>query len=187
MFAKNVGKPAVGSRPVRGARVVALDPGYRTGCKVAVLDEYGASCSTTAPSTPPRRARDVAGTKRALARLRADVTPSNAVVIGNGTGSRETEEVVADFIAESAPDLRYTIVNEAGASVYSASELASQEYPDLDVTTRGAMSLGRRLQDPLGRAREDPATVHRRGPVPARPRMQAALARALAAAWWRTW
>ena len=70
-------------------------------------------------------------------------------MIGNGTASRETEEVVSEFIAEQAPDLRYTIVNEAGASVYSASELASQEYPDLDVTVRGAMSLGRRLQDPL--------------------------------------
>ena len=73
----------------------------------------------------------------------------NTIVIGNGTASRETEEVVSEFIAEQAPDLRYTIVNEAGASVYSASELASAEYPELDVTTRGAMSLGRRLQDPL--------------------------------------
>ena len=73
----------------------------------------------------------------------------NTIVIGNGTASRETEEVVSDFISESDLDLRYTIVNEAGASVYSASKLASEEYPDLDVTTRGAMSLGRRLQDPL--------------------------------------
>ena len=70
-------------------------------------------------------------------------------MIGNGTASRETEEVVSAFISESDLDLRYTIVNEAGASVYSASKLASEEYPDLDVTTRGAMSLGRRLQDPL--------------------------------------
>ena len=69
--------------------------------------------------------------------------------MGNGTASRETEEVVSHFIAESSAELRYTIVNEAGASVYSASKLASEEYPDLDVTTRGAMSLGRRLQDPL--------------------------------------
>lgn len=86
--------------------------------------------------------------ERELARLvkKDDV---NTIVIGNGTASRETEEVVSEFIAEQAPELRYTIVNEAGASVYSASELASQEYPDLDVTVRGAMSLGRRLQDPL--------------------------------------
>jgi uncharacterized protein len=79
----------------------------------------------------------------------ADKHDVNVMVIGNGTGSRETEEVVAGFIEKSGKDIKYTIVNEAGASVYSASKLASEEYPDLDVTTRGAMSLGRRLQDPL--------------------------------------
>ena len=146
VFAKNV-ESLLSARPVRGARVIALDPGFRTGCKVAVLDEYGTLLDHgVVYPTVPRR--DVAGTKRELARLvsRYDI---NTIVIGNGTASRETEEVVSEFIAESASDLRYTIVNEAGASVYSASELASQEYPDLDVTTRGAMSLGRRLQDPL--------------------------------------
>ena len=97
---------------------------------------------------PTKPRGDVAGTKRELARL-VKKDRINTIVIGNGTASRETEEVVSEFIAEQAPDLRYTIVNEAGASVYSASELASQEYPDLDVTVRGAMSLGRRLQDPL--------------------------------------
>ena len=114
---------------------------------MAVLDETGKLLDHgVVYPTPPRR--DVAGTKRELARLvkRYDI---NTIVIGNGTASRETEEVVSSFIAEAAPELRYTIVNEAGASVYSASELASQEYPELDVTTRGAMSLGRRLQDPL--------------------------------------
>ena len=127
--------------------MIALDPGYRTGCKVAVLDETGKLLDHgVVYPTPPRR--DIAGTKRELARL-AKKYRINTVVIGNGTASRETEEVVSDFIGESAPDLRYTIVNEAGASVYSASQLASEEYPDLDVTTRGAMSLGRRLQDPL--------------------------------------
>ena len=132
---------------MRGARVIALDPGYRTGCKVAVLDEYGTLLDHgVVYPTKPRH--DVAGTKRELARLVAK-HKINTIVIGNGTASRETEEVVSEFIAEQAPDLRYTIVNEAGASVYSASELASREYPDLDVTTRGAMSLGRRLQDPL--------------------------------------
>lgn len=146
VFAKNV-ESLLSARPVRGARVIALDPGFRTGCKVAVLDEYGnlLDHGVVYPTVPRR---DVAGTKRELARLtkKYDI---NTIVIGNGTASRETEEVVSEFIAEQAPDLRYTIVNEAGASVYSASELASQEYPDLDVTTRGAMSLGRRLQDPL--------------------------------------
>nr|WP_255431940.1 Tex family protein [Collinsella sp. BA40] len=146
VFAKNT-EGLLLQRPVRGARVIALDPGYRAGCKVAVLDEYGKLLDhTILYPTPPRR--DIAGTKRELARLTRKHR-INTIVVGNGTASRETEEVVAAFIAESAPDLRYTIVNEAGASVYSASELASQEYPDLDVTTRGAMSLGRRLQDPL--------------------------------------
>lgn len=146
VFAKNV-ESLLSARPVRGARVIALDPGFRTGCKVAVLDEYGTLLDHgVVYPTVPRR--DVAGTKRELARLVSRYR-INTIVIGNGTASRETEEVVSEFIAESAPELRYTIVNEAGASVYSASELASQEYPDLDVTTRGAMSLGRRLQDPL--------------------------------------
>ncbi|WP_455137712.1 Tex family protein [Thermophilibacter sp.] len=146
VFAKNL-EGLLSARPVRGARIIALDPGYRTGCKVAVLDEYGTLLDHgVVYPTKPRH--DVAGTKRELARL-VKKHRINTIVIGNGTASRETEEVVSEFIAESAPELRYTIVNEAGASVYSASELASQEYPDLDVTTRGAMSLGRRLQDPL--------------------------------------
>ncbi|MEE1044785.1 MAG: Tex family protein [Olegusella sp.] len=146
VFAKNL-EGLLSARPVHGARIIALDPGYRTGCKLAVLDETGKLLDNgVVYPTVPRR--DVAGTKRTLTHL-VDKYRINTIVIGNGTASRETEEVVSEFIAESAPDLRYTIVNEAGASVYSASELASREYPDLDVTTRGAMSLGRRLQDPL--------------------------------------
>ncbi len=146
VFAKNT-EALLSQRPVRGARIIALDPGYRTGCKVAVLDEFGKLLDyATVYPTPPRS--DVAGTKRKLDEL-ARRHNINTIVIGNGTASRETEEVVSDFISESDLDLRYTIVNEAGASVYSASKLASEEYPDLDVTTRGAMSLGRRLQDPL--------------------------------------
>ena len=146
VFAKNT-EALLQQRPVRNARVIALDPGYRTGCKVAVLDEFGKLLDyTTVYPTPPRS--DVAGAQRTLAAL-ARKHRVNTVVIGNGTGSRETEEVVVDLISSQMPELRYTIVNEAGASVYSASKLASEEYPDLDVTTRGAMSLGRRLQDPL--------------------------------------
>ena len=146
VFAKNL-ESLLSARPARGARVIALDPGYRTGCKVAVLDETGKLLDHgVVYPTKPRH--DVAGTKRELARLVGKYA-INTIVIGNGTASRETEGVVSEFIAESAPELRYTIVNEAGASVYSASELASEECPDLDVTTRGAMSLGRRLQDPL--------------------------------------
>ena len=146
VFAKNL-EGLLSARPVRGARVLALDPGYRTGCKVAVIDEFGKLLDHgVVYPTKPRL--DVAGTKRELARL-VSKDRVNTIVIGNGTASRETEEVVSEFISEHAPELRYTIVNEAGASVYSASELASREYPDLDVTVRGAMSLGRRLQDPL--------------------------------------
>ncbi|EMZ42318.1 MAG: RNA-binding transcriptional accessory protein [Atopobium minutum] len=146
VFAKNL-EGLLSARPVRGARVLALDPGYRTGCKVAVLDETGKLLdhSVVYPTKPKH---DVVGCKRELARL-IKKDKVNTIVIGNGTASRETEEVVSDFISEEAPELRYTIVNEAGASVYSASELASKEYPNLDVTVRGAMSLGRRLQDPL--------------------------------------
>ena len=146
VFAKNL-EGLLSARPVRGARVLALDPGYRTGYKVAVIDEFGKLLDHgVVYPTKPRH--DVAGTKRELARL-VNKDHVNTIVIGNGTASRETEEVISEFISEQAPELRYTIVNEAGASVYSASELASREYPDLDVTVRGAMSLGRRLQDPL--------------------------------------
>lgn len=146
VFAKNT-ESLLQQRPVKGARIIALDPGYRTGCKVAVLDEFGKLLDyTTVYPTPPRR--DVEGTKRTLDSL-VKRHRINTIVIGNGTASRETEEVVSEFITQSSDELRYTIVNEAGASVYSASKLASEEYPDLDVTTRGAMSLGRRLQDPL--------------------------------------
>lgn len=146
IFAKNL-EGLLSARPVHGARVLALDPGYRTGCKIAVMDETGKLLDhSVVYPTKPRA--DVAGTKRELARL-VKKDQVNTIVIGNGTASRETEEVVSEFIAEEAPSLRYTIVNEAGASVYSASELATQEYPDLDVTVRGALSLGHRLQDPL--------------------------------------
>ena len=146
VFAKNT-ESLLQQRPVKGARVIAIDPGYRTGCKVAVLDEYGKLLDfDTVFPTPPRN--DVAGAQRKLSDY-VKKYHANIVVIGNGTGGRETEEVVADWIAQSGLPVQYTIVNEAGASVYSASKLASEEYPDLDVTTRGAMSLGRRLQDPL--------------------------------------
>lgn len=146
VFANNV-EALLQQRPVKHARIIALDPGYRTGCKVAVLDEYGMLLDHgTVYPTPPRN--QVAETKAALRRW-ADTFNANVIAIGNGTASRETEEVVAQFITEYPREMKYTIVNEAGASVYSASELASREHPDLDVTTRGALSLGRRLQDPL--------------------------------------
>ena len=146
VFAKNTEKLLM-VPPVNGARIIAIDPGYRTGCKVAVLNQTGKLLAyTTIYPTQPKN--DVKGTEAVLAKL-IEKYRINVIVIGNGTASRETEEVVAQFLKKNSYDIQYTIVNEAGASVYSASKLAAAEYPDLDVTTRGAMSLGRRLQDPL--------------------------------------
>lgn len=146
IFARNTEKLLM-TPPVKGARILAIDPGYRTGCKVAVLNETGKLLAyTTIYPTKPKE--DIEGTEKIFDRL-IEKFNLNTFVIGNGTASRETEEVVASYIRKRGSDMKYTIVNEAGASVYSASELASREYPELDVTTRGAMSLGRRLQDPL--------------------------------------
>lgn len=137
--------------PIKGKVVMGYDPGFRTGCKVAVLDSTGKFLEkATVYPTVPRK--DIEGTKKMLKDL---VYKYNVDVIslGNGTASRESEEVIAEMIAEikneSGRELAYVIVSEAGASVYSASELAAKEYPDLDVTIRGAISIGRRLQDPM--------------------------------------
>lgn len=146
VFAKNTEKLLM-VPPVKGKKVLSIDPGYRTGCKVAVLDETGKlKAYTTIYPTQPKN--DVAGTEKTLQKI-IEKYGTDIIVIGNGTASRETEEVVANFLKKHDYDIQYTIVNEAGASVYSASKLATEEYPNLDVTTRGAMSLGRRLQDPL--------------------------------------
>ncbi len=147
VFAKNT-ESLLMTPPVKEARVLAIDPGYRTGCKVTVLDETGKLLAyTTIYPTEPKR--DIAGATKTILAL-IEKYKTNVIAIGNGTASRETETFIADLIRESGiKDLQYTIVNEAGASIYSASKLATEEYPDLDVTTRGAMSIGRRLQDPL--------------------------------------
>lgn len=146
VFARNTEKLLM-VPPVKDKRIISIDPGYRTGCKVAVLGTTGKlKAYTTIYPTKPKE--DIAGTERVLKKL-IDQFKIDVIVIGNGTASRETEEVVANFLAKNDYNISYTIVNEAGASVYSASKLATEEYPDLDVTTRGAMSLGRRLQDPL--------------------------------------
>lgn len=157
IFAKNTENLLMAS-PVKGKKVIAIDPGYRTGCKVAVLDETGKlKAYTTVYPTEPKK--DIAGTEAVLKKL-VEKFHTDIIVIGNGTGSRETEEVVAGFIKKNGYPIQYTIVNEAGASVYSASKLATEEYPDLDVTTRGAMSLGRRLQDPLAElVKIDPKSI----------------------------
>ena len=146
VFARNTEKLLM-VPPIKNAKIISLDPGYRTGCKVAVLNETGKLMAyTTIYPTEPKN--DVAGTEKTLLKI-IEKYNSNVIVIGNGTASRETEKIVADFIKKYKLDVSYTIVNEAGASVYSASKVATEEYPDLDVTTRGAMSIGRRLQDPL--------------------------------------
>ncbi|NLW17533.1 MAG: RNA-binding transcriptional accessory protein, partial [Firmicutes bacterium] len=144
--------------PVKGAVMLAIDPAYRTGCKVAVLTPEGSVLDTgVAYITPPQN--DLTQGRSLLLRLiekhRVDI-----VAIGNGTGSRETEEVVAALIKEHGLPVTYTIVNEAGASVYSASALAGEELPALDVTLRGAVSIGRRLQDPLAElVKIDPKSI----------------------------
>lgn len=149
VFAKNTEKLLM-TPPVKGAKVVAIDPGFRTGCKVTALDENGKLLAFgTIYPTEPRN--DIAGAKKTLRAL-VKKFQSNTFVIGNGTASRETELFVVELIGELASEgieMQYTIVSEAGASIYSASKLATEEYPDLDVTTRGAMSIGRRMQDPL--------------------------------------
>ena len=146
VFAKNT-ENLLMVPPVKNARVLSIDPGYRTGCKVAALDERGKllAYGTIYPTQPKN---DIAGAEKTITKL-IEKFNLNIVVIGNGTASRETEKFISDYIAKTGKNLKYTIVSEAGASVYSASKLASEEYPDLDVTTRGAMSIGRRLQDPL--------------------------------------
>lgn len=137
--------------PIKGKVVMGYDPGFRTGCKVAVLDSTGKFLEkATVYPTVPRS--DVEGTKKILKELiyKYDV---DVISLGNGTASRESEEVISEMLTEikneSGKELAYVIVSEAGASVYSASELAAKEYPDLDVTIRGAISIGRRLQDPM--------------------------------------
>jgi uncharacterized protein len=132
--------------PLRGRTVVGIDPGYRTGCKVAVVDPTGKVLDTATiyPHEPQRRWEE----SKALLRHLIEKHSADVMAIGNGTGSRETEVLAAEVIGELGR-CAYVIVNEAGASVYSASELARQELPHLDVSMRGAASIGRRLQDPL--------------------------------------
>ncbi|MBU3132822.1 RNA-binding transcriptional accessory protein [Clostridium gasigenes] len=137
--------------PIKGKVVMGYDPGFRTGCKVAVLDNTGKFLDkATVYPTMPRN--DTQGTKRILKEL-VNKYNVDVISIGNGTASRESEEVISEMLSEikneNGKELAYVIVSEAGASVYSASELATKEYPDLDVTIRGAISIGRRLQDPM--------------------------------------
>ncbi|HHU51031.1 MAG TPA: RNA-binding transcriptional accessory protein [Firmicutes bacterium] len=133
--------------PVRGRRVMGIDPGFRTGCKVAVVDEIGRVMATeTIYPHPP--INKTAEARQTVAGLISDYQVE-LVAIGNGTASRETEEFIADLLAQCGREVYYCLVSEAGASVYSASKLAREELPDLDVSMRGTISIARRLQDPL--------------------------------------
>lgn len=147
--------------PLKGYYVMGFDPGLRTGCKVAVLDDTGKYLdNATVYPTMPRE--DVVGTKRTLKGL-IKKHGVHVISLGNGTASRESELVLMEMIEElknEGQDVSYVITNEAGASVYSASKLAGQEYPDLDVTIRGAISIARRLQDPLAElVKIDPKSI----------------------------
>jgi len=146
VFGKNT-KPLLLIPPVRDVKVLAVDPSFRTGCKLAVLDGTGKllEYATIYPNKPQSKVEE---SRKVLVNLikKHDI---DIVPIGNGTASRETEQFVAESIREIEKTVYYTIVSEAGASVYSASKLATEEYPDIDVSIRGAISIGRRLQDPL--------------------------------------
>lgn len=146
VFGKNT-KPLLLIPPVHDAKVLAVDPSYRTGCKLAVLDGTGKllEYATIYPNKPQNKVEE---SRKVLLELisKHDI---DIIPIGNGTASRETEQFVADTLKLVSKKVYYTIVSEAGASVYSASKLATEEYPDIDVSIRGAISIGRRLQDPL--------------------------------------
>ena len=146
VFGKNSKQLLLGA-PIKGKTVMGFDPAYRTGCKIAVIDETGKVLDyTTVYPTEPQN--DVEGAKKELLKL-IEKDKVDMIAIGNGTASRESEMFVADMIKEASREVQYVIVSEAGASVYSASKLATEEYPDINVSIRGAISIARRLQDPL--------------------------------------
>lgn len=144
--------------PMKDKMVLGIDPAYRTGCKLAVIDATGKLLEVAVIYPHPPKS-DQKGAKKILQRL-TDTYPIEIMAIGNGTASRETEQFVADFLGETAKKASYVIVNEAGASVYSASDVARAEFPDLQVEERSAASIARRLQDPLSElVKIDPKAV----------------------------
>ena len=146
VFGQNAKQLLLGA-PIKGKTVMGFDPAYRTGCKIAVIDETG-KVLDTATVYPTAPQNDEEGAKKTLLDL-INKYHIDIIAIGNGTASRESEMFVAEMIKEVKHDICYVIVSEAGASVYSASKLATEEYPDINVSLRGAISIARRLQDPL--------------------------------------
>ncbi|MCL2829036.1 MAG: RNA-binding transcriptional accessory protein [Oscillospiraceae bacterium] len=157
MFALNL-NPLLMQPPVKNKITLGLDPAYRTGCKLAVVDGTGKVLDTAViyPTPPMSKIKEAAATLQGLIE-RHQIT---CIAIGNGTASGEAEAFVADTIREMGGELAYMVVNEAGASVYSASKLAAEEFPQLDVTLRSAVSIARRLQDPLAElVKIDPKSI----------------------------
>lgn len=146
VFGKNA-KQLLLQAPIKNITVLGFDPAYRTGCKLAVIDENG-KLLDTATVYPTEPQNDVVGATKVIEGF-IEKYNINMIAIGNGTASRESEMFISDLINKNKRELYYAIVSEAGASVYSASKLATEEYPDINVSLRGAISIARRLQDPL--------------------------------------
>nr|WP_052336055.1 Tex family protein [Rhodopirellula sallentina] len=157
VFGKNLHELLMAA-PAGPRTTIGIDPGFRTGCKVAVVDGTGKFLTnTTIYPTPPKN--DVESAKKKLLSL-IEKHGVELIAIGNGTASRETDAFVGSLIAENKLDVTKVVVSESGASIYSASELAGKEFPDLDVTVRGAISIARRLQDPLAElVKTDPKSI----------------------------
>ena len=157
MFGQNL-SPLLMQPPIKNKRVLAVDPAYRTGCKIAVVDENGKVLSTgVIYPTPPQNKKEESAAKMHEWIKKYKV---NCISIGNGTASKEAEIFVADTIKQYSGEVSYMVVNEAGASVYSASKLGAQEFPEFDVSLRSAVSIARRLQDPLSElVKIDPKSI----------------------------
>lgn len=157
VFGENI-KNLLLQPPLKGKVVMGFDPGFVNGCKIAVVDASGKFLDE-AIVYPHKPQGKVEQTKKTLKRL-IETHKIDVIAIGNGTASRESESLISDLIKELGVDTQYIIVNEAGASIYSASELAAEEHPDINVSIRGAISIGRRLQDPLAElVKIDPESI----------------------------
>ena len=157
LFAQNL-KNLLMQAPIKGKTVLGFDPGYRTGCKLAVVDKTGKVLDTAViyPTKPQERTEE---SKRIIRRL-VETYHVDVISIGNGTASKESEIFIADTLREIGTDTKYIMTNEAGASVYSASKQGAEEFPDFDVTQRSAVSIARRIQDPLAElVKIDPKSI----------------------------